>query len=916
MKPTKLRCEYLVNPLGLDILEPRLSWVLDIEDSKQKDVVQTAYQVIVSSSLEKLERADGDIWDTGRVASDQTIHVVYKGKPLSPQNWCFWRVKVWDGEKNESIWEDCEIAYWQMGLLSKDDWNAKWIGGKTREPKKVMVNDYTKPDPVEVIKSEPSPLLRKSFTILGEVNRAILYVTALGEYECRLNGNRVGDHILAPEWTDYNERVQYQAYDVTDLVKEGENVIGAILADGWYMGHLGPGEAIRQRFYGKNRRLLLKLVIEDGSGDLIDVVSDNTWRIHENGPIRSADHFLGETYDARLELPGWDVPGFDDSSWAPVVVDDSVDVNLVSQKNEPIKIFQTLEPVGISEPSPGVYIFNMGQNLVGWCKIKLKGERGQEVKLRYGEMLEMDGTLHVENLRLATSTDVYILDGGEERWLHPRFTFHGFQYVEVTGIKEKPAMDSIKAIAFTSSCPEVSSFECSNPMLNQLWKNTLWTQRDNQHSIPTDCPQRNERMGWTGDAQAFSQTAIYNMDMAALYTKFVQDLRDAQGEPGMYPDFAPHPFNHMMQFTFGPGWGDAGVIIPWRTYVAYEDKRLLAEHFESMSRYIDLIQDENPDFVWKAYLSNYGDWLNGDTIISDDYPKHGAEIHKVMYATLFYYLSTSLVAKMAKVLGRDDDHEKYSKLAENVKSTFISKYKRPGRKLKGDKQAVYAMCLGFGILLEDMQDDAVKHMVEAIHKYDDRISTGFVSTIQMMIELSNKGQNEMAYKLVESSRFPSWLYSIKQGATTIWERWDGFVKGRGFQGKGMNSFNHYTFGSVVEWMNRVILGINFDEEQPGMKHVIIKPRPGGTLKWVKGHYDSIRGRIRVEWNRERDDHQYLVEIPPNTSGTVEISIPKGGDVLFNDQSVTDGNFIKVVEKRNNAIVMNIKSGIYEFTIKS
>lgn len=915
MKPTYLRCEYLVNPLGLDVAKPRLSWVLQVEDGNQKGVVQSAYQIIVSSSPEKLEHAQGDLWDTGRVASDKTIHVKYGGKPLFSQERCYWRVKVWDGENKESSWEDCEVAWWQMGLLSNDDWNAKWIGAPSRQPTKVLVNDYTKPDPVEIIKSEPSPLLRKTFTISKKPIRAVLYVTALGEYECRLNGKRVGNLLLAPEWTDYNKRVQYQAYDVITLLNESENVLGAMLGDGWYMGLLGPGDTVRQRYYGENRCLLLKLVIEDVDGKTMEVVSDGTWKVHENGPIQSSDHFLGETYDARVELPGWDAPGFDDSSWTTATIDDSINVNLVSQKNEPIKIFETLKPVGMTNPSPGVYIFNMGQNIAGWSEIKIKGDRDQEITVRHGEMLEMDGSLHVENLRLAAATDTYILDGREERWFHPHFTFHGFQYVEVTGLKEKPTLDLIRAVAFTSSCPEVSSFECSNPLLNKLWKNTLWTQRDNQASIPTDCPQRNERMGWTGDAQAFSQAAIYNMDMAAFYSKFVQDLRDGQGEPGMYPDFAPHPLDHMMQSTFGPGWGDAGVIIPWRVYIAYADERLLSGHFESMKRYIELILDENPDFIWKAYSSNYGDWLNGDTIKSDDYPKRGAEIHKVMFATLFYYRSTMLVARMAKVLGKEDDAKTYLDLARNIQSTFIQKYKRPGEKLKGDNQAAYAMCLGFGILPEEMQDDAVKHLVKAIHKYDDRISTGFVSTIQMMLELSKRGQNEVAYKLVESKRFPSWLYSIEQGATTIWERWDGFVKGRGFQSKGMNSFCHYTFGSVVEWMNRVILGINFDENHPGMKHVIITPKPGGSLTWAKGHYDSIRGKIRVEWTKKKEETKYTVEIPPNTTGTVILSLSPGGSTFLGKKALTDGPFLKVVEKRDDAIVLDIKSGIYEFTVK-
>jgi len=917
MRPKKLRCEYLVDPLGIDVPAPRLYWILEAEKEKRPGSFQAAYHIIVSSTKEKLAKGEGDLWDSGKVESSETTHVPYAGKPLRTRQRCFWKVKAWDDKGNESGWEDCDPGSWQMGLLGKDDWHARWIGAPAREPRKIKVIDTTKPAPVEIIASDPSPMLRKSFTIAGMPARALLYSTALGEYEVTINGQRAGDDLLQPEWTDYTKRVQYQVHDVTGLLRQGENVIGAMLADGWYMGVLGPGDAVRQRFYGTERRLLAQLVVETTDGQVVEVVTDGSWKVNDNGPVQASDHFRGEDYDARLEQPGWDAPGFDASKWTPAIVDDTVKANLVAQKNEPVRVFATLKPVAVHESGPGTWIFDLGQNMVGWCEVKLGGAAGQKITLRHGEMLELDGSLHVDNLRLAAQVDTFVLDGKQERWFHPRFTFHGFRYVEVSGLKDPASPDMLVGKAFSSDPPVAGSFECSNPGLNKLWNNILWTQRDNIASVPTDCPQRNERMGWMGDAQVFAQAGIYNIDMAAFYTKFTADMRDGQKPEGMYPDFAPHPFPPgSFAMSFGPGWGDAGIIIPWRLYTSYGDKRLLEEHYESMKSYVDLIIDENESYLWTRCGSNYGDWLNGDTLKARGYPPKGGEVPKDVFATAFFALSSGLLSRVARILGKSADAAKYGEIRNRVIAAFNDSYVDKAGRIKGDTQAGYAIALGFGLLSEERQYLAVKHLLAAIKRYDGRLSTGFISTPHMMLELSRRGHLDQAYKFAENEDFPGWLYTIKNGATTIWERWDGFVAGRGFQDKGMNSFCHYAIGAVGEWLYRVVLGINFDEEEPGMKHVVLAPRPGGTLQWAKGSYDSIRGRITSSWSRKGDETMYHFEIPANVRGTINLAVPEDARITVDGRMLDQAADLGNVDACDGRVVFDVLPGSHEVVVKA
>ncbi len=576
---------------------------------------------------------------------------------------------------------------------------------------------------------------------------------------------------------------------------------------------------------------------------------------------------------ASLDLRDWSKPGFNDIAWIAPKMYAASAAAIVAQRSEPIRVTRELTPVNVSSPGAGVYIFDMGQNMVGWCRLKIKGFPGQIVTLRHGEMLNPDGTLYTANLRSATQKDVFTLDGADSVY-EPRFTYHGFRYVEISGLTGAPTTDLVKGIVFNSDLSETGTFTCSNTMLNKLWSNILWTQRANFMSVPTDCPQRDERMGWMGDAQIFSQNAIFNMGADAFYSKFAQDMRDAQLPDGNFPGFAPHASNESFA---APAWSDAAVILPWQVYKNYGDRRLLEEHFPSVKKWVDLVNAWNPNHLWqKNRGADWNDWLDGNAIKVSGYPA-GGSVPQEVFATAHFYNSALLAGKMAAVLGQTADSATYTTLANNIRSAFITAYANTSTGvISGNSQAGSALALNFNILPDSLRAKVAQNMNSlVVNAYDTRISTGIQSTIQLMLELSRWGYNETAYKLIESKRFPSWGYSIDQGATTIWERWDGYVSGRGFQDPGMNSFNHYALGAVGEWMYRVILGINPDEAQPGYAHFFIKPQPGGTLSSAQGSYNSISGIIRSAWRIERNGTFTLnVTVPGNT--TAEISIPKRG----------------------------------------
>ncbi|MCC6677588.1 MAG: family 78 glycoside hydrolase catalytic domain [Phycisphaerales bacterium] len=757
----------------------------------------------------------------------------------------------------------------------------------------------------------PSPTLRKTFSIAGPVKRATLYATALGLYEARLNGERVGDAVLAPEWTDYAKRVQVQTYDVTPLIHPGENAIAAILADGWFAGKVG---LFSREIYGTQLALRAQLEVELADGSRTTIATDGSWAGTSEGPWRATDILDGVTYDARHDLKGFDRPGDCPGAWSPVQVLNDPRVELVAQMNEPIRIVSERRAESIAEPMPGVFVVDLGQNLTGWVKLKTRGPAGTTITLRYAEALNPDGTVYTTNLRGAKQTDTFILAGGRAAEVFtPAFTYHGFRYVQITGLAERPTQDSVVGQVVYSDLPVAGRFECSDPMLNKLMSNIIWTQMMNMQSTPTDCPQRDERLGWMGDAQVFAQAACFNRGMAPFFTKWLRDVRDAQHQDGRFPDFAPNPAARSGKFVGVPAWGDAGTIVPWRIFQNYADTTLLARHFDAARAWVEYIHRQNPDLVWRTGRGNdYNDWLNADTLKIENWPAKGGEIPREVFATAFFFHSTDLVARMARALGRDSEAATYSDLAAQIREVFRRDFITPDGRMPGDTQAGYALALEFNLCPDELRGRMIEHLVEGIARYSGHPSTGFISTMPMMRQLAEAGHADLAYKLLLNRTIPSWGYMIDQGATTIWERWDGYVAGRGFQDPGMNSLAHYSIGAVGEWMYRFILGINPDDDHPGYKRFTIRPTPGGGLSWARGSYASMHGPITVDWKHSAGRFTLLASVPPNTTATIIIPAKNAASVSESGVPVERSPGLKIKPARSGFAAFEVGAGSYMF----
>ncbi|MCX7824684.1 MAG: glycoside hydrolase family 78 protein [Verrucomicrobiae bacterium] len=1042
LTPKYLRCEYRVNPLGIGETAPRLSWIVESPERGQR---QTAYRVFVASSEAALAEKTGDLWDSGRIASDETTCVVYAGKPLVSGQRCFWKVKVWDRHGVASEWS--APAMWTMGLLNADDWKAEWIGfdkhrkaalsdaplgdakwiwhaadkplnappchrlfigafhvpadAKTAKAELMVLGDdkttivlntelvhrgdgwqktrlldvtqRVKPGAnelriqvqnalqgpagllaklvvtmedgrkitavtdgswkslgspganwhnraidtaalpavrvlgdygmqpwgkakLETVFLPPVPFLRTTFRADKPVTRATLYATGLGIFDVHLNGKRVSDDWFNPGWTDYAKRVYYRAYDVTKLVRAGDNALGAVLADGWFSGYVGYGN--NRDHYGKLPRVRAQLNIEFADGSTAVVGTGPNWKA-ATGPLLESDFLMGETYDARLAMDGWDAPGFDDSKWDPVVVGSSeVQPKVEAHPGPPVVVFAELKAKKITEPQKGVYVLDMGQNFAGVARLKVKGAPGQKIVLRFAERLNPDGTIYTTNLRSARATDTYICRGGGWETWTPRFTFHGFQYVEVTGLKQKPAPDTVVGLALSSDTPVTGRFVCSDKMLNQLHSNIYWTQRMNFIDIPTDCPQRDERLGWTGDAQVYVRTATLNTDVQAFFNKWLVDLcQDSQREDGQFPCVAPVK---VAGPDGGPAWADAGVICPWTIYEVYGDRRVLERHYDAMCRFVEFFKNRStPELLPPAKYHCFGDWLS----INADTPKD------IIYTAYFAY-SAKLLSRIADALGKTNDAGKYRDLFNQIKAAFNKAYVAGDGRIKGDTQTCYVLAIAFDLVDGEKAKLAAKYLVENIEARDWHLSTGFIGTKDLMLALAKIGRNDVAYRLIHNDTFPSWGFSIKHGATSIWERWDGWTPEKGFQTPGMNSFAHYSFGAVYQWMVENIGGIRNDA--PAYKKIVIAPTPGGKLTSADVRYDSIRGRIKTAWKKSGDKLTLDVTIPANTTATVLVPAKSADAITESDKPLAKAPGVKILRMDGDCAVLEVEAGSYRF----
>ena len=880
-----LRSEYAANPLGIDVRKPRLSWQLQ---SSERGVVQSAYQVHVSDS----ERSRV-LWDSGRVASSESTQRTYDGPPLSSARRYFWQVRVWDGAGRPSGWS--ALAEWEMGLLEPGDWKASWI-----EPD--LADDVSKPGPV--------PMLRREFQLRGPVERARAYVTAHGLYDLYLNGQRVGDQLFTPGWTSYNKRLQYQTYDVTPLLKQGANAVGALLGNGWYRGNLAFSD--RRNIYGDRVGLLAQIEVTYKDGRRETIGTDSGWRA-STGPILMSEIYHGETYDARLEKSGWAAAGFDDKAWSGVKVAEARKHALVAPAGPPVKRIQELRPVKIFTTPGGDTVADMGQNMVGWVKLAVEGPAGTTVTLRHAEVLDKDGNFYTANLRKARATLQYTLKGGGRETFEPHFTFFGFRYVAVGGFPGTLTPDSLTGVVVHSAMAPAGDLETSKPLVNQLQHNIVWGQKGNFLDVPTDCPQRDERLGWTGDAQVFSPTAAFNMDVAGFFTKWLGDVAADQYEDGSVPHVIPNVLtvNNGRRPAGAAGWADAAVIIPWTMYLSYGDKRLLEQQYDSMAKWVGYEKSRaGDDLIWDGDF-HFGDWLAYAAPPGEARAYPGATTGTDLLATAFFAHSTDLVARTARILGKTEDSARFEQQFARIKEAFVREYVTTTGRVGENTQTAYAVALQFDLLPEELRAAAARRLAEDVRRRK-HLTTGFLGTPYLCHVLTRYGYLDEAYLLLNREEYPSWLYPVKQGATTIWERWDGQKPDGTFQDVGMNSFNHYAYGAVGDWMYRVMAGIETDEAAPGYKHILIQPRPGGGFTDVRASHETPYGKVLSAWTRKDGTFELRVEVPANTRATIRLPKAQLAGVTESGQPLAGANGTSGSRQDGDAVVVDVGSGAYKF----
>ena len=880
-----LSCEYKINPASIDVANPRLSWKLI---TLQRNLHQTAYEIRVGTNAVSLLKGKSLVWTSGHTLSDQSVHIYYGGPPLASRQKVYWQVRVWNNKNQVSPWS--QINSWKMGLLKPDDWTAHWIQSN---------------DALDTT-GGPSPMFRKVFMLAHKVKAAHLYVSAHGLYEAQLNGKRIGDDYFAPGFTSYNKRLQYQVYDVTSGLRRGLNAFGVTIGDGWYRGYTYDR---KKNVYGKKLALLFQLEVIYTDGKRQVFVSDKSWKV-AYGPIQSSSFFNGEVYDANKEKHGWATAAYKDDAWEPVKQNDQIKDHLVASAGPPVKKQERFAPLKVLTTPEGDRVVDFGQNLVGWVQFKLKAKAGDTLKLFHAEVLDQKGNFYTKNLRSAKQEITYIFKGDSVETYEPHFTFQGFRYLKIAGYTGPIDSTNVAAYAVYSDLDQTGKFTTSNPLINQLQHNILWSQKGNFIEIPTDCPQRDERMGWTGDAQAFCRTATFNMDVAGFFTRWLKDLSADQIKNGAVPYVIPNVLDST--YSAASGWSDVATIAPWTIYLAYGDKEVLRQQYESMKAWVTYIQQHTRNNLWDTG-NHFGDWL---FYAGTDYEDGAAHTDKNLIAQAFYAYSTQLLINAAKILNKDDDEKKYIQLLINIKKAFLSEYVTPNGRMISGTQTSYVLALNFDLLPENLRESAAKRLVQNIDGYDGHITTGFLGTPYICHVLSRFGYTDRAYELLMNESYPSWLYPVKRGATTIWERWDGIKPDGSFEDPGMNSFNHYAYGAIGDWMYGVIAGINTDETSPGFHKMTIAPHPGGKLKNAEAELETQYGKVKSAWSVDSGKITIDITVPPNT--TAQIVLPLvNGNVTESGADINTVKDLTNIKNVDNDIQLTAGSGNYhfEYTLK-
>jgi len=887
---TNLRCEMLVNPLGIDIKDPRFSWQLI---SDQRNVQQSEYQIIVSSSIEKLNQDDGDVWNSGKQNSSQSIHVNYSGKQLQSATKYFWKVKVFTN-KGEAI--TTETAFFSTGLLNSNDWKAKWIG-------------YDKASPWDSI-TQWSRLsaryLRKEFQSSLVVKRATVYISGLGMYELYINGKRIGDQVLAPNPTDYRKSFFYNTHDVTEQIKNRNNAIATVLGNGRFFTMRQNYKTQKHNTFGYPK-LLLQLEIEYVDGSKKIIVSDETWKLNVDGPIRTNNEYDGEEYDATKEFPGWDNIGFNDSKWLKPELVAAPLGNITAQMSEPMKVMQLIKPVSIKKLNSGKYVLDMGQNFAGLLQIKVQGKRGQKIQLRFAESLKTDGEIFTANLRDAKVTDIYTLKGiGTETW-QPSFVYHGFRYVEITGFPGTPTINDFEGKLIYDALETTGSFTTSNSVINSIYKNAWWGIASNYKGMPVDCPQRNERQPWLGDRVVGAMGESYLFDNAKLYAKWMDDIQQSQTEEGSIPDVAPAFWNY---YSDDVTWPAAFITISNNLYNQFGDIKPIQKNYASMKKWMQYMQGK----YMKDYIvtrDKYGDWCVPPEDLKLIHAKDSSRLTDgKLIATAYYFKLLSYMQRFAKLTGNDADSKEYEMLAENMKKAFHNKFYNPHQySYSNNTITANLLPLYFGICPDSLKEKVFANIYHKIRvESKDHISTGLIGTQYLMRGLTEYDNTNLAFTLASNTTYPSYGYMAANGATTIWELWNGNTAD-----PGMNSQNHVMMlGDLLIWYYENLAGIRTDKTNVGFKNIIMKPSLPDNLHFVNASYKSMHGLINSNWKKNDKTFEWTVSIPANTSAIVYIPARSLNDVMESGKELSKADGVQSVKWENGLAIVQIGSGQYDF----
>ncbi len=882
IKPKNLTVgEFFENPLGRDLSALSFSWKLP---NLGQGTSQSAYQIEVSQN-------NKIVWDSGKVKSSQSVKIPYKGRALKSSEKMFWRVRFWDANDTPSEWS--EQAFFETGLLANSDWKGKWLSSpeNLKSLYTCRINGGKKAPTVKRMGVAPM-YLRKSFEVRKGLVSARLYVASLGIFETYINGKKVGTQFFGTGWTTYDKRVTSDTFDIADKLLKGQNTVGAIIADGWYAGRIMRKD---QTWTKPEILAQIELTYEDGSKEIIS--TDESWKA-SSGAYQYSDFYDGEFYDARKEQSSFSMNFFDDSAWKAPIAKEVKPMPLITpRRNQPVRICDVLVPTSVKEISEGVFVFDFAQNLVGVPFLELKGEAGKTIKIRFAEMLNKDGTLYTANYRSALSTDYYVPRGNDIEIYQPAFTFHGYRYLELSGLAKgwKPSVDSVKSLVLHNDMPITGSFKCSNPKINRLQSNIFWGQRGNYLSVPTDCPQRDERMGWTGDAQVFVATAAFNMNVNAFFSKWNQDMRDIQTKDGVMAHVVPGKWG-----GGSPAWADACVICPWEMYLAYGDKKALAENYEMMKKWVDYQKNSSKNLLRPDV--GFGDWLQPSSTYGDDSKLWKGTTPRSLIGTAYFVRTADIVSKSAKLLGKNDDVDFYAKLASDVREAFVKEFVSEDGTVKSQAQTAYLLPLAFDVLPKELAQKAFAKFIKVLEKNNYYLDTGFVGTPLLNPVLTKFGRMDLAYKIINNEGYPSWLYSINQGATTMWERWNSYSHENGFGEASMNSFNHYAYGAIGEWLYRDVAGIWYDENCVGYKNIVFAPKLGGGLTFAEASLETPYGKAFSSWSKKGGTVFWKVVIPPNSTGTIKLPTAK-----------LDG--VKINGTPAKSLVENVPSGEYEIQIK-